>query len=185
MVGEDTEDLCEVRINFAGVLRFGKDVGKLGVTGDPVKLVNTVLLALTDEVEAAFDVSGFASESSILGNLDGGFIVNHQDGRNRRKALGRFTPLFGAKVEHVIEKHSDVGCCHGGRACSHILSFRSGHCNRSRHGGIGFNESTIVEDHVSNSGAASIWAILPAGVGEYREIGVWDAIVKADFIDGV
>ena len=77
MVGEDTEDLGEVRINFAGVLCFGEDVGKLGVTGDPVKLMNTVLLALTDKVEAAFDVSGFSSESSILGNLDGGFIVNH------------------------------------------------------------------------------------------------------------
>jgi hypothetical protein len=36
VVGEDTEDLGEVRINFAGVLCFGEDVGKLGVTGDPV-----------------------------------------------------------------------------------------------------------------------------------------------------
>ena len=45
MVGENTEDLGEVRINFAGVLGLGEDVGKLGVTGNPMKLVNAVLLA--------------------------------------------------------------------------------------------------------------------------------------------
>ena len=77
MVGEDTEDLGEVRINFAGVLCFGKDIGKLRGTGNPMELVNAILLALTDKMEAAFDVSSFASKSSILGDLNGGFIVNH------------------------------------------------------------------------------------------------------------
>lgn len=88
MVGENTEDLGEVRINFAGVLSLGEDVGKLGVTGNPMKLVNAVLLALTDEVETAFNVSRLASEFSVLGNLDGGFIVNHEDGRYGWKTLG-------------------------------------------------------------------------------------------------
>jgi len=88
VVGENTEDLGEVRINFAGVLGFGENVGKLRVTGNPMKLVNAVLLALTDEVEAAFDVSRLASEFSILCDLDGGFIVNHEDGRYGRKTLG-------------------------------------------------------------------------------------------------
>ena len=77
MVREDTEDLGEVRINFAGVLCFGEDIGKLGVTGNPMELVNAILLALSDEVEAAFDVSSLASEFAILGNLNGSFIVNH------------------------------------------------------------------------------------------------------------
>ena len=77
MVGENTEDLGEVRINFAGVLSLGEDIGKLGVTGNPMKLVDAVLLALTDEVETAFDVSRLASEFSVLCDLDGGFIVNH------------------------------------------------------------------------------------------------------------
>ena len=45
--------------------------------------------------------------------------------------------------------------------------------------------STIVENHVPNSGAASIGAVLPSGIGEFREIGIWNAIVKADFIDGI
>ena len=88
MVGENTEDLGEVRINFAGVLSLGEDVGKLGVTGNPMKLVNAVLLALTDEVETAFDVSRLASEFSVLSDLDSGFIVNHEDGRYGWKTLG-------------------------------------------------------------------------------------------------
>ena len=77
MVGEDTEDLGEMRINFAGVLCFGEDIGKLRVTGNPLELVDTVLLTLMDEMEAAFDVSSLASEFSILGNLNRSFIVNH------------------------------------------------------------------------------------------------------------
>ena len=88
MVGENTEDLGEVRIDFAGVLSFGEDIGKLRVTGNPMKLVNAVLLALTDEVETAFDVSRLASEFSVLCDLDGGFIVNHEDGRYGWKTLG-------------------------------------------------------------------------------------------------
>jgi len=88
VVGENTEDLGEVRINFAGVLSLGEDIGKLRVTGNPMKLVNAVLLALTDEMETAFDVSRLASEFSILCDLDGGFIVNHEDGRYGRKTLG-------------------------------------------------------------------------------------------------
>lgn len=93
--------------------------------------------------------------------------------------------MFGAKIEHIVEKHSDVSCGHCGRTCSHVFSFRGRHCNRSRHGRIGFNESTIVENHVSNSGTASVRAVLPAGVGENGEIGVWDTMVKADVIDGI
>ena len=185
MVGEDTKDLGEVRINFAGVLSLGEDIGKLRVAGNPVELVNAVLLALTDEVEATFDVSSLASEFAVLGNLDGGFIINHEDGRDRRETLRRFTPLFGAEIKHIVQKHSDVSGGHGGRTCCHIFSFRSRHCNGGRHGRIGFDESTIVENHVSNSGAASIGAVLPAGIGEYREIGVWDSMVKANVVDGI
>ena len=77
MVGEDTEDLGEVRINFAGVLSFREDIGKLRVTWNPMKLVDAVLLALADKMKATFDVSSLASELSIFGNLNGGFIVNH------------------------------------------------------------------------------------------------------------
>jgi hypothetical protein len=75
VVGEDTEDLGEVRINFAGELCLGEDMGKLRVAGDPVELVNAILLTLTDQMEAAFDVSSLACELSILGDLDGSFIV--------------------------------------------------------------------------------------------------------------
>jgi len=42
-----------------------------------------------------------------------------------------------------------------------------------------------VENHVADGGAASVRAILPAGVGENGEIGIWDAMVKADVVDGV
>ena len=99
--------------------------------------------------------------------------------------MSRFTPLFSAKVDHIVEKHSDVSGGHGGGASGHIFCFRGGHGNRGWHCRVGFNESTIVKNHVSNGGGASIGAVLPAGIGEYREIGVWDAIVKADFIDGI
>ena len=77
MIREDTEDLCEVRINLARELRFGENIGKLRVAGDPVELMDTVLLTLTDEVEASFDVASFACEFAILGDLDGGFVVDH------------------------------------------------------------------------------------------------------------
>jgi hypothetical protein len=97
-----------VRINFAGELRFGEDIGKLRVAGYPMELMDTVLLTLTDKLEASFDVASLAHEFVILGNLDGGFIVHHEDDRDGRKLLRRFTPLFGAKVEHIAEKHLDV-----------------------------------------------------------------------------
>jgi hypothetical protein len=42
-----------------------------------------------------------------------------------------------------------------------------------------------VENHVSDGGAASVRTILPSGVGENGEIGVWDAMVKADVVDGI
>jgi hypothetical protein len=109
VVRKDTEDLCEVRINLARELRFGENIGKLRVAGNPVELMDTVLLTLTDEVEASFDVASFAREFAILGDLDGGFIVDHEDGRDGWEMLRRFTPLFGAEVEHIVEKHADVG----------------------------------------------------------------------------
>jgi hypothetical protein len=42
-----------------------------------------------------------------------------------------------------------------------------------------------VEYHVANGGAASVRTILPTGVGEKGEISIWDAMVKADVVDGV
>ena len=111
MIREDTEDLCEVRINLARELRLGENIGKMIVAGNPVELMDTVLLTLMDEVEASFDVASFAREFAILGDLDGGFIVDHEDGRDGWETLRRFTPLFGAEVEHIVETHSDVGMC--------------------------------------------------------------------------
>jgi hypothetical protein len=64
-------------INFARKLGLGENVSKLRVTWDPVKLVDTVLLALADKVEVVFNVARLAGEFAILGNLDCGFIVNH------------------------------------------------------------------------------------------------------------
>ena len=42
-----------------------------------------------------------------------------------------------------------------------------------------------MENHLADGGAASVRAIWPAGVGENGEIGIWDALVKADVVDGV
>jgi hypothetical protein len=42
--------------------------------------MDNVLLTLTDKVEAAFNVLDHAHEFAILGNLDGGFVVKHEDG---------------------------------------------------------------------------------------------------------
>ena len=67
-----------------------------------MELMDIVLLILTDKVEALFDVASLAHEFAILGNLDSGFIVNHEDGREGWETLRRFTPLFGAKVEHIV-----------------------------------------------------------------------------------
>ena len=77
MIREDTEDLCEVRINFARELHFGENIGKLRFARNPVELMDTVLLTLTDEVEASFDVASLTCEFAILGDLDGGFVVDH------------------------------------------------------------------------------------------------------------
>ena len=130
MIREDTEDLCEVdlcevRINFAGELPFGEDIGKLRVAENPVlELIKTVLLTLIDKVEALFDVSSLAREFAILGNLDSGFIVDHEDGRYGWETLRLFTPLFGAKVKHIVEKHLDVGSNHCGGTCGHIYGMQ-------------------------------------------------------------
>ena len=151
------------------------------VAGDPVELVNAILLTLTDKMEAAFDVSSLACEFAILGNLDGGFIVDHEDGRDGWETLRRFTPLFGAKVEHIVEKHSDVGSSHSGGTCGHIFGFRRRHCDWGRHVRIFFDESAIVENHVADGGAASVRTILPTGVGENGEIGMlFDGIIATN-----
>ena len=42
-----------------------------------------------------------------------------------------------------------------------------------------------MENHVADGGAASVRTILPAGIGENGEIGIWDAMVKAGVVDGV
>ncbi len=193
MIREDTKDLCEVRINFARELHFGENIGKLRVARNPVELMDTVLLTLADKVEALFDVASLAREFAILGNLDGGFIVDHEDGRDEWETSRRFTPLFGAKVEHIIEKHLDVGSSHCGGTCGHIFGFRHRHSNRDKYGRICFNkygricfdESAVVENHEADGDAASVRTILPTGVGENGEIGIWDAMVKADVVDGV
>ena len=99
--------------------------------------------------------------------------------------MRRFTPLFGAKVEHIVEKHSDVSGGHCGGTGGHIFGFRGRHGDGGRHGRIGFDEGAVVENHVSDGGAASVRAILPTGVGEDGEIGIWDAMVKADVVDWV
>jgi hypothetical protein len=186
VIREDTEDLCEVRINLARELRLGENIGKMIVAGNPVELMDTVLLTLTDKVEASFDVASFACEFAILGDLDGGFIVDHKDGRDGWEKLRRFTPLFGAEVEHIVEKHLDVGSSHCGGTCSsHIFGFRRRHSKWGRHGRICFDESVVAVNHVADGGAASVRTILPTGVGENGEIGIWDAMLKADVVDGV
>ncbi len=70
-----------------------------------MEFMDTVFLTLTDKVKVSFNLSSLARESAILSNLDGGFIVNHQDRRYGWVMLKRFTPLFGAKVEHIVGKH--------------------------------------------------------------------------------
>ena len=43
-----------------------------------------------------------------------------------------------------------------------------------------------MENHVADGGAASVRTILPTGVGENGEIGIWDsAMVKAEEKDGI
>jgi hypothetical protein len=174
-----------VRINFVRELRFGEDIGKLRVAGNPVELMDTILLTMTDKVEASLDVPSLAREFAILGNLDGGFIVNHEDGRYGWEMLRRITPLLGAKVQHIVEKPSVVGGSHCGVTCGHIFGLRRRHSDGSRHGRICFDEIAVVENHVSEGGAASVRAILPTGVRENGEIGIWDAMMKAYVVDGI
>ncbi len=82
-------DLDEVGINLARELSFGEDIGKLRVTEIPMKLVNTDLLTLTNEVESAFVVASFAGKFTVLCNLNRGFVVNHEDGGSSWKSLRR------------------------------------------------------------------------------------------------
>ncbi len=77
-----------------------------------MELMGTVLLTLTGKSGSIVQCAESACEFAILGNLDGGFIVDHEDGRDGWETLRRFVPLFCAKVEHIIEKHSNVGSGH-------------------------------------------------------------------------
>ena len=36
-----------------------------------------------------------------------------------------------------------------------------------------------MKNHVSDGRAASVWAILPAGVGKYSQVGVWYVMLAA------
>ncbi len=42
-----------------------------------------------------------------------------------------------------------------------------------------------MKNHISDGRAASVWAILPAGVGKYGEVGMWYAVLAAYVVDGV
>ena len=42
-----------------------------------------------------------------------------------------------------------------------------------------------MKNHISNGGAASVWAILPAGVVKYGQVGVWYAVLAAYVVDRV
>jgi hypothetical protein len=42
-----------------------------------------------------------------------------------------------------------------------------------------------VKDHISDGRAASVWAILPAGVGKYGQVGVWYAVLAAYIVDRI
>jgi hypothetical protein len=53
------------------------------------------------------------------------------------------------------------------------------------HGRIGFDESAILENYISNSRTASVWAILPAGIRKYGQVGVWYAVFVAYIVDRV
>ena len=45
---------------------FGEDIGKLRVAGNPVELMGTVLLTLTDKVEALFNVLSLLASLPFL-----------------------------------------------------------------------------------------------------------------------
>ncbi len=42
-----------------------------------------------------------------------------------------------------------------------------------------------MENHVSDGGMASAWAILPAGIRRYGEVGMWYAVLVAYVVDGI
>ena len=98
MIGENTEDLGEVWVNLVCRLCLGENISKLVFAKDPMELVRSILLSLSyKKVETAFDVTGFAGQFAVLGNLNCGIVVNHKDSRRSRKTLGRLLPLFGAQ----------------------------------------------------------------------------------------
>ncbi len=39
-----------------------------------------------------------------------------------------------------------------------------------------------MKNHISDGGVASVWAILPAGVGKYVEVEVWYAVLAANIV---
>ena len=48
-------------------------------------------------------MSSLAGEFTILGDLDGSIVVDHEDDGCCRKALRRITLLLGAKEHHAVE----------------------------------------------------------------------------------
>ena len=142
-------------------LCLGKDIGKLGVTGNPMELVMAVLLALTDAVEAAFDVLSFASKSSILGDLNGGIIVDHSDGREGGKTLSRFTPLFGAKIKYRT-RGAFVRVRWPWWRRSEAATYSASDVDMATE--VCMVELAPIRAH---GGAASIGAVLPACIREY------------------
>ena len=43
----------------------------------------------------------------------------------------------------------------------------------------------MVENNVSDGRMASVWAILPAGIRRYGEVGMWCAVLVAYVVDGI
>ena len=43
----------------------------------------------------------------------------------------------------------------------------------------------MVENHVSDGRMASVWAILPAGIRRYGEVGMWYAVLEVYVVDGI
>jgi hypothetical protein len=43
----------------------------------------------------------------------------------------------------------------------------------------------IVEDHISDGRAASVWAIVPASIGEFGQVGMWYAVLVAYIVDRI
>ena len=64
---------------------FCKNVNKLRFTRDPMELMMC-----------------FTGWFAIFGNLYSCSIIKNEDGWNAWKALSKFTPLFGAKVCHIV-----------------------------------------------------------------------------------